>query len=216
MAVCANCEHGVKDHDADGCKYGRAFKDQDGHCNCPFEYDSATGDFSAKGYPVVADDCRTCGHTRNWHSYSDDPVCSQCTVCDGYTHPTGGWVPECGLGHSHPTAAAWRCRRKAGHDHYHAEGLNRWIHGVVISEQKEEDVSTANPDRVKVADIQVGGEHYRQTGIQPWDIIDAWGLDFYAGNALKYLYRAGRKGPKVEDLKKARHYIDKMIEKEES
>lgn len=87
---------------------------------------------------------------------------------------------------------------------------------------KEESVTyedakpTANPDRVKVADTQVGGEHYRQTGIQPWDIIDAWGLDFYAGNALKYLYRAGRKGPKVEDLKKARHYIDKMIEKEES
>lgn len=89
--------------------------------------------------------------------------------------------------------------------------------GIALMGAEYEDAKPiANPDRVKVADTQVGGEHYRQTGIQPWDIIDAWGLDFYAGNALKYLYRAGRKGPKVEDLKKARHYIDKMIEKEES
>lgn len=73
----------------------------------------------------------------------------------------------------------------------------------------------ANPDRIKVADTQVGGGHYRETDLQPWDVIDAWQLGFYAGNALKYLYRAGRKGPKVEDLKKARHYIDKMIEIEE-
>ena len=67
----------------------------------------------------------------------------------------------------------------------------------------------------KPGDTQVGGSHYRETSLPPWDVVDAWGLGFYAGNALKYLYRAGRKGPKVEDLKKARHYIDKMIELEE-
>lgn len=64
-------------------------------------------------------------------------------------------------------------------------------------------------------DTQVGGSHYRETPIQPWLVVDAWGLDFYAGSALKYLYRAGRKGPKLEDLKKLRHYVNKMIELEE-
>lgn len=45
-------------------------------------------------------------------------------------------------------------------------------------------------------------------------IIEAlgWGEAFCAGNALKYLMRAGRKTDNpVEDLKKARWYIDRLI-----
>lgn len=60
-------------------------------------------------------------------------------------------------------------------------------------------------------DTQVGGDHYAKREIQPWDIIDCYGLDFYAGNALKYLLRYRDKNG-VEDLKKARHYLDKLIE----
>jgi hypothetical protein len=67
----------------------------------------------------------------------------------------------------------------------------------------------------EAADVQVGGSHYKDMPIQPWAVIDAFGLDFYAGSALKYLLRAGRKGSRLEDLKKCRHYLDKMIEKEE-
>lgn len=62
-------------------------------------------------------------------------------------------------------------------------------------------------------DGQVGGNHYRKYKIQPWDVIDEYGLDFYAGNALKYLLRD--KKDRLEDLKKARHYLDKLIEVEE-
>jgi Protein of unknwon function (DUF3310) len=58
---------------------------------------------------------------------------------------------------------------------------------------------------------QVGGDHYVKYAIQPFDIIDCYGLNFYAGNALKYLLRYRDKGG-VEDLKKARHYVDKLIE----
>jgi len=58
---------------------------------------------------------------------------------------------------------------------------------------------------------QVGGDHYRQhEGLQPWDIIDAYGLDFYEGNILKYLLRV--KGDRLEDLRKCAHYIAKKIE----
>ena len=60
---------------------------------------------------------------------------------------------------------------------------------------------------------QVGGDHYRKHAIQLWDIIDEYGLSYYAGNALKYLLRD--KGNRLEDLKKARHYLDKLIELEE-
>lgn len=69
-----------------------------------------------------------------------------------------------------------------------------------------------NPTPAQSArDIQVGGQHYKNKAMQPWDIIDAWGLDFYEGNVLKYLLRSKFKNG-VEDLKKARHYLDKKIE----
>ncbi|MFJ9848599.1 DUF3310 domain-containing protein [Streptomyces sp. NPDC101150] len=50
--------------------------------------------------------------------------------------------------------------------------------------------------------------------LQPWDVIDAFGLDFYLGNVIKYVLRAGKKGPALDDLRKAQHYIQKAIEKE--
>lgn len=57
-------------------------------------------------------------------------------------------------------------------------------------------------------------EHYRGDGMEPWDVIDAFGLDFYVGNCIKYLLRAGKKGPRMEDLVKARNYINKAIQLE--
>jgi hypothetical protein len=38
-------------------------------------------------------------------------------------------------------------------------------------------------------------------------------MNFCLGNAVKYLWRAGLKGPTLEDLKKARWYIDREIER---
>jgi hypothetical protein len=44
-------------------------------------------------------------------------------------------------------------------------------------------------------------------------VIEAWGLGFCLGNAVKYISRAGRKDPDayVEDLRKARWYLDRQI-----
>jgi hypothetical protein len=64
-------------------------------------------------------------------------------------------------------------------------------------------------------DSQVGGDHYRKHKIQVWDIVDEYDLGHYRAAAIKYLLRAGDKGPAVEDLKKAIHYIQKCIEREE-
>jgi hypothetical protein len=51
--------------------------------------------------------------------------------------------------------------------------------------------------------------HYRKQPIQPIEIIDAYGLDFKRGNALKYLLRAGSKPgeDKTDDLLKAVWYL---------
>jgi len=43
-------------------------------------------------------------------------------------------------------------------------------------------------------------------------VIEAWGLDFCLGNTVKYICRAGAKGSEVEDLKKARWYLDRRIQ----
>jgi hypothetical protein len=63
---------------------------------------------------------------------------------------------------------------------------------------------------------QVGGDHYRSKSIQPWDAMEAWMsreefTGFLRGNAIKYLARYRDKGG-IEDLKKSRHYLDKLIE----
>lgn len=59
---------------------------------------------------------------------------------------------------------------------------------------------------------QVGGNHYKTMPLQPWEIIDRNGLDFWQGNAIKYVMRYKDKGG-VEDLKKAIHYIEYLIER---
>ena len=60
-------------------------------------------------------------------------------------------------------------------------------------------------------DIQWGGNHYKDKAIQVWDFIAANNLDYFQGNVVKYVSRYKDKGG-LEDLKKARHYIDKIIE----
>jgi hypothetical protein len=42
-------------------------------------------------------------------------------------------------------------------------------------------------------------------------VIEAWGLGFHLGNTIKYISRAGRKGDALEDLRKARWYLDREI-----
>ena len=46
-------------------------------------------------------------------------------------------------------------------------------------------------------------------------VIEAWALGFHLGNVVKYTSRAGKKDPakELEDLKKARWYLDREIER---
>jgi len=56
--------------------------------------------------------------------------------------------------------------------------------------------------------------HYTACGIEPMDFIVAAGMDFLEGNVVKYLARYRRKGG-LEDLRKARAYLDVLIAREE-
>jgi hypothetical protein len=60
---------------------------------------------------------------------------------------------------------------------------------------------------------QVGGSHYKDCQIQPIEYITANNLSFCAGNVVKYVTRHRFKHGR-QDLLKARHYIDLMLELE--
>ena len=59
--------------------------------------------------------------------------------------------------------------------------------------------------------------HYTDGGIETIDFIEAKGLGYHLGNAVKYISRAGKKGTNagLQDLKKAQWYISRAIEKNE-
>ena len=59
-------------------------------------------------------------------------------------------------------------------------------------------------------------DHYNQGTIEVIDFIEAWGLTFSEGSVVKYVTRYRYKGKPVEDLKKARFYIDRLIKAEET
>jgi hypothetical protein len=55
--------------------------------------------------------------------------------------------------------------------------------------------------------------HYTRGNIEVWDFIRDQQLNYHLGNAIKYICRAGFKSPetKIEDLKKAIHYLEKEL-----
>lgn len=57
-------------------------------------------------------------------------------------------------------------------------------------------------------------DYYKSGGLEAFDVIDAFDLNFNLGNAFKYIARAGKKDNKVEDLRKAVTYLNREIEKE--
>ena len=57
--------------------------------------------------------------------------------------------------------------------------------------------------------------HYNQGGIEAIKVINAYKLGFYDGNIITYILRAKFKGHELEDLKKAKWYLDRYIQLKE-
>ena len=65
-------------------------------------------------------------------------------------------------------------------------------------------------------EYQLGGTHYTDKDIQPWDAMQSWMTEdqyrgYLIGNVIKYIARFQDKGG-VLDLQKCKHYLDKLIE----
>jgi hypothetical protein len=66
-------------------------------------------------------------------------------------------------------------------------------------------------DRSPEVDMVNSPPHYTAGGVETIDFIEAKNLNYNLGNAVKYITRAGLKGDRVEDLKKAKWYIEREI-----
>lgn len=65
----------------------------------------------------------------------------------------------------------------------------------------------------KASSTQVGGSHYNTMNIQPIDFIYENSIPYMEANVIKYVCRHRNKNG-LQDLEKAKHYIDLIIEKE--
>jgi len=89
----------------------------------------------------------------------------------------------------------------------------------LVAEFEGERADTPVCKKLKQVDLsalnqQVGGSHYKDFKVQPVVFIHENGIKFIPGNIIKYICRYENKNG-IEDLKKARHYIDMLIEMEE-
>ena len=122
----------------------------------------------------------------------DDPLCNNCQ------HPKRGHDPKSGLCMYTPTCDCGQFVMPKLQGSTRLEDLA----DVVIRSQGEEE-AIHHP-------AHYGGD----TPYEAIKVIMAWGLGFCLGNAVKYIARAGRKDPskKIEDLKKARWFLDYEIQ----
>jgi hypothetical protein len=94
-------------------------------------------------------------------------------------------------------------------------------HRVVICDRCRAELEVPDNDRAAPPPAPPARDpinhptHYTRGGIETIDAIEAWGLGFHLGNAVKYISRAGHKGDALEDLKKARWYLDREISRRE-
>lgn len=83
--------------------------------------------------------------------------------------------------------------------------------GAALTFQEGEIVIGSRGERM--SDIVAHPSHYTHGGIECIDAIEAWKLGFHLGNVVKYIVRADHKGTPLEDLQKARWYLDREIKR---
>lgn len=71
-------------------------------------------------------------------------------------------------------------------------------------------------DKIKDIDPVNHPPHYKAGGVETIDFIEAKDLNYRLGNVVKYVTRAEKKGNPIEDLKKARWYLDREINAREN
>ena len=158
--------------------------------------------------------CRRCDDKFTVKTHED-----YCPECEKVMTPPGAGVSKeltcegCGTTFIHKKAQGrW--------PKYCLEGLPKYSK---VPKKKEETVQTIAEKIVKAIeepevkvtpkkeDVINHPSHYTRGNIEVIDFIEDQQLPYHLGNVIKYIARAGHKGDKLEDLKKARWYLDRYI-----
>lgn len=91
--------------------------------------------------------------------------------------------------------------------------LRTMIEDDIVREPQPAWASAVESEAKEEADLVNHPPHYTQhpSGVECIQIVEH--MNFCRGNAVKYIWRAGDKGNEIEDLKKARWYLDREIER---
>ena len=92
-----------------------------------------------------------------------------------------------------------------------------WVltHAMVNTESGEvlHNKPANNVSPAPAADMVNHPPHYKTGGIETIDFIEAKGLNYHLGNVIKYVTRADHKGDRLENLRKAKWYLEREIAK---
>lgn len=164
--------------------------------------------------------CRRCGDTFTVKTHED-----YCPECEKVMTPPGAGVSKeltcegCGTTFIHKKEKAQGRWPK-----YCPECLPKY--SKVPKKQKEKEIVVTLANMVaktleepevktielpKQEDVINHPSHYTRGKIEVIDFIEDQQLPYHLGNVIKYIARAGYKGDKLEDLKKARWYLDRYI-----
>lgn len=158
--------------------------------------------------------CRRCGDTFTVRTHED-----YCPECEKVMTPPGAGVSKeltcegCGTTFIHKKEKAQGRWPK-----YCPECLPKYSKVPKKKEVAVETVAqTTEEPEVKVVEVPKNEDvinhpsHYTRGKIEVIDFIEDQQLPYHLGNVIKYIARAGYKGDKLEDLKKARWYLDRYI-----
>ena len=157
--------------------------------------------------------CRRCGDTFTVRTHED--YCPSCEIV--MTQPGGGVSKEltcegCNTTFVHTKEKAQGCWPK-----YCPECLPKYSKVPkkkdvqAIAEKVVQTIEEQTVELPKKEDVINHPSHYTRGKIEVIDFIEDQQLPYHLGNVIKYIARAGYKGDKLEDLKKARWYLDRYI-----
>ena len=160
--------------------------------------------------------CRRCGDTFTVRTHED-----YCPACEKVMTPPGTGVSReltcegCGTTFIHKKEKAqgrWpkycpMCLPKYSKVPKKKEEVVQIIAEKIVKAIEEPEVKAVP----KNEDVINHPSHYTRGNIEVIDFIEDQQLPYHLGNVIKYIARAGHKGDKLEDLKKARWYLDRYI-----
>lgn len=156
--------------------------------------------------------CRRCGDTFTVRTHED-----YCPECEKVMTPPGAGVSKeltcerCGV-----TFIQKKEKAQGRWPKYCPECLSKYSKVPKKKKEVQTIVEKVEPE-VKVVelpkkeDVVNHPSHYTRGKIEVIDFIEDQQLPYHLGNVIKYIARAGYKGDKLEDLKKARWYLDRYI-----